>query len=56
MTREYLLSELWGYEVEKKTNIVSVYIRYLRKKIVVEDQRSYIQTVHGKGNMIRDYD
>ena len=54
VTREYLVSEVWGYEEGTETNVVDVYIRYLRNKIDVEGRESYIQTVRGMGYVMRD--
>jgi DNA-binding response OmpR family regulator len=45
LTREQLLSRVWGYDYEPGSNIVDVYIGYLRKKI--GDDR--IKTVRGMG-------
>ena len=42
-TRDELLSNVWGYEFAGDTNIVDVYIRYLRQKI---DDRFGIKTIH----------
>ncbi|MDT2526247.1 response regulator transcription factor [Lactococcus petauri] len=54
VTREYLVSEVWGFEEGTETNVVDVYIRYLRNKIDVEGRESYIQTVRGMGYVMRD--
>ncbi|AXQ78096.1 DNA-binding response regulator [Streptococcus chenjunshii] len=54
MTREELLSNVWKYEEAAETNVVDVYIRYLRGKIDVPGKESYIQTVRGMGYMIRE--
>lgn len=54
VTREYLVSEVWGYEEGTETNVVDVYIRYLRNKIDVAGRESYIQTVRGLGYVMRD--
>ena len=54
VTREYLVSQVWGYEEGTETNVVDVYIRYLRNKIDVEGQDSYIQTVRGLGYVMRE--
>jgi Response regulators consisting of a CheY-like receiver domain and a winged-helix DNA-binding domain len=43
MTRDALLNDVWGYEYAGDTNIVDVYIRYLRQKI---DDRFNIKTIH----------
>lgn len=53
MSREVLLEEVWGYTSEVETNVVDVYIRYLRNKIDIPGQDSYIQTVRGTGYVMR---
>lgn len=45
MTREQLLDRVWGYDYEPGSNIVDVYIGYLRKKL----GNKYIETVRGMG-------
>ncbi|SCB74036.1 response regulator transcription factor [Weissella bombi] len=53
-SREELLKKVWGYDSEIETNVVDVYIRYLRNKIDQPDSRaSYIQTVRGTGYVMR---
>ncbi len=53
-SREELLKKVWGYESDIETNVVDVYIRYLRNKIDQKDSRaSYIQTVRGTGYVMR---
>jgi len=54
VTREHLVSQVWGYEEGTETNVVDVYIRYLRNKIDVEGQDSYIQTVRCLGYVMRE--
>ncbi|MDR0199939.1 MAG: response regulator transcription factor [Streptococcaceae bacterium] len=54
VTREYLVSEVWGFP-NTETNVVDVYIRYLRNKIDVAGEESYIQTVRGLGYVMRDH-
>jgi DNA-binding response OmpR family regulator len=54
MTREALLNKVWGYETEVETNVVDVYIRYLRNKIDTQGEDSYIQTVRGTGYVMRE--
>lgn len=53
LSRQELLNKVWNYETEIETNVVDVYIRYLRNKIDREDQPSYIQTVRGTGYVMR---
>ncbi len=54
MTREELLSNVWKYDEAVETNVVDVYIRYLRSKIDIPGKESYIQTVRGMGYVIRE--
>ena len=53
LTRDVLLEKVWGYESFAETNVVDVYIRYLRNKIDNKNEESIIQTVRGAGYMIR---
>ncbi|PLS34776.1 DNA-binding response regulator [Carnobacterium maltaromaticum] len=53
LARGVLLNKVWGYETEVETNVVDVYIRYLRNKIDVPEEESYIQTVRGTGYVMR---
>ena len=55
MTREELLDYVWSYsDGTIETNVVDVYVRYLRGKIDIPGQESYIQTVRGLGYVIRE--
>jgi DNA-binding response OmpR family regulator len=54
LTREFLLEKIWGYDTMIETNIVDVYISYLRAKINRKEEESYIHTVRGTGYVIRD--
>lgn len=54
MTREQLIEQVWGYDYFGDTNVVDVYIRYLRQKIDKNFDVPYIQTVRGVGYTIKD--
>ena len=54
MSREQLLERVWKYEGATETNVVDVYIRYLRSKIDVTGQTSYIKTVRGIGYAMQE--
>ena len=56
LTREVLLNSVWGYNSEAETNIVDVYVRYVRNKLDKLDKEKYIQTVRGVGCVMRDHD
>lgn len=53
LARDVLLRKVWGYESQIETNVVDVYIRYLRNKIDRPGEDSYIQTVRGTGYVMR---
>ncbi|MED1467865.1 response regulator transcription factor [Bacillus salipaludis] len=53
LTREVLLNKVWGYNTGVETNVVDVYVRYLRTKIDDDHEGSYIQTVRGTGYVMR---
>jgi len=53
LTRETLLDMVWGYEAAVDTNVVDVYVRYLRNKIDASGETSYIQTLRGTGYVMR---
>ncbi|MEC1178423.1 response regulator transcription factor [Metasolibacillus meyeri] len=53
MSREMLLDIVWGFETVVDTNVVDVYIRYLRNKIDKPGEDSYIQTLRGIGYMMK---
>lgn len=52
LSREMLLNHVWDYSYEGQSNMVDVYIRYLRKKIDAESERPLIHTYRGRGYMI----
>lgn len=54
VTREQLLERVWKYETASETNVVDVYIRYLRGKLDLPHQESYIKTVRGVGYAMRE--
>ncbi len=53
LSREQILQSIWGYEYMGDTNVVDVYIRYLRSKIDDHFQEKYIHTVRGIGYVIK---
>lgn len=54
LSRDQLLEAVWGYDYVGQTNIVDVYIRYLRSKIDDPYEKKLIKTVRGVGYVIRD--
>lgn len=53
LTREQILENVWGYTYEGDTNVVDVYIRYLRSKIDDRFQKKYIYTIRGVGYQLK---
>ncbi len=51
VTRDALLSDVWGYDYAGDTNVVDVYVRYLRHKIDDRFEIHTIQTIRGVGYM-----
>ena len=52
LSRDAILSHVWDYSYEGQSNMVDVYIRYLRKKIDGLNERPLIHTFRGRGYMI----
>jgi DNA-binding response OmpR family regulator len=55
-TREEILSDVWGYEYIGDTNVVDVYIRYLRQKMDKRYRHKLLHTVRGVGYMLKEPD
>jgi len=54
VTREQILENVWGYDFHGESNIIEVYIRYLRLKIEVSGQKRLIHTVRGVGYVLKE--
>ncbi len=54
LTREQILENVWGYDFMGESNVIEVYIRYLRIKIEDEGEKRLIQTVRGVGYVMRE--
>ena len=54
LSRQTLLNQVWGFDYFGETNVVDVYIRYLRQKIDDAFGVCLIQTVRGVGYVIKD--
>jgi DNA-binding response OmpR family regulator len=53
LSREFLLSRVWGQEFGVTTNVVEVYIAYLRKKVDAPGERHLIHTIRGAGYALK---
>jgi len=54
LTRDQILDRIWGYDFIGDSNIIEVYIRYLRLKLEAEGESRLIQTVRGVGYVLRE--
>lgn len=54
LTREQILENVWGYDFMGESNVIEVYIRYLRLKVEDEGEKRLIQTVRGVGYVLRE--
>jgi DNA-binding response OmpR family regulator len=54
LTRNVLLENIWGYDFETQSNILDVYMNFLRKKIDARFDRKLLHTVRGVGYVLRD--
>lgn len=54
LTRDVLMERVWGYDYLGETNVVDVYIRYLRAKIGEKAGQQLIHTVRGLGYVVRE--
>lgn len=54
LTRDQIIEEVWGYDYDGDTNVVDVFIRYLRSKIDTDFQDKLIRTVRGVGYVIKE--
>lgn len=54
LTRDQILERVWGYDFMGDSNIIEVYVRYLRLKLEAEGEKRLVQTVRGVGYVLRE--
>ena len=54
LTREVIFDRIWGYYFGGESNIIEVYVRYLRQKMEAENEPRLLQTVRGYGYALRE--
>lgn len=54
MTREVIFDRVWDYDFGGESNVLDVYIRYLRQKLEEEDEPRLIYTVRGVGYVLKE--
>jgi len=54
LTRMMIAENVWDYTFDSFTNIIDVYVNYLRNKIDRDYDKKLIHTVRGQGYMLRE--
>jgi two-component system response regulator MprA len=54
LTREQILDRVWGYDFGGESNVLEVYVRYLRQKTEADGESRLIHTVRGVGYVLRE--
>ena len=54
LPRETILEKVWGFDFEGESNVLEVYIRYLRNKLETEGESRLIHTVRGAGYVLKE--
>ncbi len=54
LTREVIFDRVWGYDFGGESNVLEVYIRYLRQKLELENELRLIHTVRSVGYVLRE--
>ena len=54
VSRQMISEHVWKHDVDPLTNVVDVYINYLRKKLDEDKRNPLIQTVRGRGYLVKD--
>ena len=54
LKRDLIYERVWGYDFSGESNVIEVYVRYLRSKLEVHGHTRLIQTVRGVGYVLRE--
>lgn len=54
LTRELIFDRVWGYDFGGESNVLDVYIRYLRQKLETQNETRLIHTVRSVGYVLRE--
>jgi len=54
LTRDVIFDRVWGYDFGGESNIIEVYVRYLRQKTEQEEESRLVHTVRGVGYVLRE--
>jgi two-component system, OmpR family, copper resistance phosphate regulon response regulator CusR len=53
LTRTMIINHVWNYDFDNESNVIDVYVNYLRKKIDFQDRKKLIHTVRGAGYVLK---
>jgi two-component system response regulator MprA len=53
LTRQAIIDRIWQYEIGAGSNVLEVYVSYLRRKLEASGEARIIQTVRGVGYVLR---
>ena len=56
LTRDLIFDHVWDYDFGGESNIIEVYIRYLRQKLELDEESRLIHTVRGMGYVLREHE
>ena len=54
LTRDVIMEHVWAYDFEGESNVLEVYVRYLRGKLEADGESRLIQTVRGAGYVLKE--
>ena len=54
LTRDTIYERIWGYDFGGESNIIEVYVRYLRTKMETDGEQRLLHTVRGVGYVLRE--
>lgn len=54
LTRDVILEHIWGSDFDSESNIIEVYVSYLRQKIEMDAESRLIHTIRGSGYVLRE--
>jgi two-component system response regulator MprA len=54
LSRAQILDAVWGFDIETASNVVDVYVRYLRQKLEAAGEPRVIHTVRGVGYVLKE--
>ena len=54
LTRARIMDAVWGYDFSGESNVLEVYVRYLRTKLEADQEPRLIHTMRGSGYVLRE--